>query len=366
MPKSSQVDVLVVGAGQAGLAAARALRAIGLECVVHERHARVGDSWRRRFDSLRLFSSREVSALPGLPHAGDPSGYPARNEMADYLECYAEHLDVPVVTADGIARLTTASSSFLARTDAGATVEAGAVIIATGGFQHPRVPDFADALSERVRQLDALSYRNPGNVPEGDVVVVGDGATGRQIALELVSQRNVTLATGGRRYYGPQRILGRDFTWWGWHTGLIRADKASPLGRIVRRFDTTPGLHLCLLSLRRAGVRLATRCVGADADQLLFSDGSRCRCDAVIWAMGYQDDTAWLKVDGASTRHRFLEERGISPVPGLYYVGREWQNSRASGLVCGVYADALAIAQVAKDHLAARRKAAESSSGYCI
>jgi putative flavoprotein involved in K+ transport len=352
----ARVSVLVVGAGQAGLAAAQALRAVGLECVVHERHTRIGDSWRQRFDSLHLFSSRETSALPDLPHAGNPFGYPSKNEMGDYLERYAEHFDVPVVTGDGVARLTSASSSFLARTDAGTTVEAGAVIITTGGFQRPRVPDFAESLSEHVRQFDALSYRNPGAVPERDVIVVGDGATGRQIALELAQERRVTLATGGRRYYGPHRVLGKDFTWWGLRTGLITADKASPLGRIARRFDTTPGLHLCLSSLRRAGIRLAPRCVGADADGLHFADGSRRRCDAVIWAVGYQDDTGWLRVDGASRHAKFIEERGLSPIPGLYYVGREWQNSRASGLVCGVHRDSLVIAQLAKDHLAARTK----------
>jgi putative flavoprotein involved in K+ transport len=281
--------------------------------------------------------------------------------MGDYLERYAERHDLPVITGAGIARLTRRPSGFLALTDSGARVEAAAVVIATGGFQRPRVPDFAGSLSERVRQLDPLGYRNPSLVPRGDVIVVGDGATGRQIALELAEDRRVTLSIGSRRYYGPQHILGKDFTWWGWHTGLITADKASPLGRIARKFDTTPGLHLCLSSLRRAGIRLAPRCVGADAGRLHFADGSRRRCDAVIWAVGYQDDTAWLRIDGASTHHGFIEERGISPVPGLYYVGREWQNSRASGLVCGVQRDALVIAQLAKDHLAPGRRAAESS-----
>jgi putative flavoprotein involved in K+ transport len=276
--------------------------------------------------------------------------------MGDYLERYAERHDLPVITGAGIARLTRRPSGFLALTDSGARVEAAAVVIATGGFQRPRVPDFAGSLSERVRQLDPLGYRNPSLIPKGDVIVVGDGATGRQIALELAGDRRVTLSTGSRRYYGPQRILGKDFTWWGWHTGLITADKASPLGRMARKFDTTPGLHLCLSSLRRAGIRLVPRCVGADADRLHFADGSRRRCDAVIWTLGYQDDTAWLRIDGASTHHRFIEERGISPVPGLYYVGREWQNSRASGLVCGVHRDALVIAQLARDHLAARTK----------
>jgi len=352
----ARVDVLIIGAGQAGLAVARALQAAGVQFCLYERHARIGDSWRRRFDSLTLFSSREMSSLPGLPQAGDPAGYPGRNEMGDYLERYAERLHAPLVTNQGIQRLTTGPYGFQGLTDAGAKVEARSVIVATGGFQRPRVPDFAQSLSGDVRQLDALSYHSPVAVPEKNVIVVGDGATGRQIALELAPNRRVTLATGARRYYGPQRILGKDFTWWGWQSGLITADKASPLGRIVRKFDATPGLHLCLFALRHANIRLAPRCVGADAGRLLFADGSRLQCDAVVWALGYQDETDWLDIDGAATPHGFIEERGISPIPGLYYVGREWQNARASGLVCGVHRDSLKIAQLVRACLEGRRK----------
>lgn len=344
--------MLVIGAGQAGLAAARSLRALDLDCVVHERHTRIGDSWRQRFDSLVLFSSREMSALPDLPHAGDPRGYPTKDEMGDYLERYAERHDLPVTVGDGIARLTRSPAGFLGLTDSGARIEAAAVVVTTGGFERPRVPDYGKNLSTHVRQFDAREYRSPSLVPGGHVIVVGDGATGRQIALELAQDRQVTLSTGRRRYYGPRRILGKDFIWWAARTGTLAADKASMRGRVNRAIEVTPGLHLRLASLRRAGIRIAPRCVDAGADQLVFDDGSHRSCDAVIWALGYRDETSWLAIEGAALRDKFLEERGVSAVPGLYFVGREWQNSRASGLVCGVHRDAGVIAGLIREQLA--------------
>lgn len=341
-----RTGVLIVGAGQAGLAAAHALQDAGVEYVVHERHPRIGDSWRKRFDSLVLFTPRELDALPGLPMEGDPRGYPSKDEMGDYLERYAAHFDLPVVTGDGVARLGRDGDRFVARTERGRRIVAECVVVATGTFQEPRIPGFAERLSERVQQLDAKRYRNPSTITGRSVIVVGDGATGRQIALELSQAgKDVTLATGRLRRYVPQRVLGRDFTWWGVRIGLVTADKSSLAGRLVRAMDATPGLHLRLSALRRAGVALAGRCAGADGDRLLLEDGTSRRCDAVVWTLGYRDDTSWLDIPGATTIDGFVEARGIAPIPGLFHVGREWQSARASGLVCGVHRDARRIAE---------------------
>ena len=133
----ARVDVLIVGAGQAGLAAASELGRLGVSCTVYERHPRVGDSWRTRYDSLVLFSSREYSALPGLEHAGDRDGFPDRLEMADYLERYAASRALPVVTGEGIARLSRGAHAFSALTDLGNPLEARAVVVAAGAFQRP-------------------------------------------------------------------------------------------------------------------------------------------------------------------------------------------------------------------------------------
>ena len=206
-------DVLVVGAGQAGLAAGRALVAAGVDCQLQERAPRVGDAWRRRFDSLVLFTPRELSSLPELALSGDPTGYPRKDELGDYLEHYAARLALPVRTGDGIARVSLRGARFLAVTESHDEIDAAAVVVATGAFQRPRVPRFAAELASSVRQLDAATYRNAASVAGRRAAVIGDGATGRQIALELTAAGlDVTLAMGRRRNFGPQRILGKDVT----------------------------------------------------------------------------------------------------------------------------------------------------------
>ena len=342
-PAARVVDVLIVGAGQAGLAAARTLTERGVACVVQERHPRIGDSWRRRFDSLVLFTPRRISALPGLAHQGDQRGYPGKDEMGDYLERYAASFSLPVVTGNGVARLVREQEHFLAELDDGDVISSRAVVIATGAFQRPRVPGFASRLAPHVLQLDATSYRNPAQINGRRVLIVGDGATGRQIALELVPHCTVMLATGHRRNFGFQRLFGADTTELALRSGLLTADKASLAGRLVRALDITPGLNLRIRALRRAGIEVLRRCVDAQGQRVTFADGSRCDVDAAIFATGYCDDTAWVDIPYAIQASRFVEDRGISPVPGLYYVGRDWQTSRASGLICGVAQDAEAI-----------------------
>lgn len=341
----NRTDVLIAGAGQAGLAVARAFAAAGIAFRIQERWPHVGDAWRRRFDSLVLFSPRAMNALPNVPLSGDPQGYPSKDEIGDYLERYAERLALPVTTGDGVVRLSRNASRFLAVTETGREVEARAVVIASGAFQRPFIPRFAAGLSDAVRQLDAATYRSPCSVAGRRVAVMGDGATGRQIALELAAAGyDVTLATGRRRNFGPQRMFGKDATWRALQLGLLTADKATLRGRLVRALDVTPGLYLRLGVLRRAGIRLAPRCVDAAGSRLIFADGSSRECDTVIFTLGYRDETEWVDIDAAATGSRFTEERGVSPVPGLFYVGREWQSCRASALLCGVHRDAATIA----------------------
>ncbi|HEX7116127.1 MAG TPA: NAD(P)/FAD-dependent oxidoreductase [Steroidobacter sp.] len=340
---SQATDVLIVGGGQAGLATAKTLAERGLACVVQERHPRIGDSWRRRFDSLVLFTPRRISALPGLAHEGDPRGYPDKDEMGDYLERYAARFSLPVVTGNGVARLVREQEHFRAELDDGGVIFSRAVVIATGPFQRPRIPGFAARLAPHVLQLDAASYRNAGQISGRCVLIVGDGATGRQISLELAPHYNVILATGRRRNFGFQRMFGVDTTELALRLGLLTANKASVAGRLVRALDLTPGLHLQLRALRRAGIEVMRRCIDAEGQQVTFADGSQRDIDAVIFATGYEDDATWVDIPGATEGNRFLEHRGISPVPGLYYVGRDWQTSRASGLICGVAYDAESI-----------------------
>jgi putative flavoprotein involved in K+ transport len=341
---SSIVDVLVIGAGQAGLAIGYHLRAAGARFEVIERNLRIGESWRQRYDSLSLFTPRSYSHLPGLLLEGDQEGYPTRDEIADYFARYASHFDIPVRLGTAVVALDRRGGGFLAELDDGTTIDARAVVVASGAFQIPTVPRIAAELSPAVTQLTPLTYRNPSSVPAGVVLVVGDGATGRQIALELAASHRVLLATGKKRSLAPQRLLGRSIFWWMNHLGLLRATGESRLGRRLRARDTIPRGDLADRYLRRSGVDLVPRLTAFDHASATFSDGQRREVGSVVWAAGYRDDTTWLRMtDAVDASGSVLETRGRSPVPGLFFIGRPWQMTQSSGLVTGVGADARTI-----------------------
>jgi putative flavoprotein involved in K+ transport len=356
-PTASLVlDVLVIGAGQAGLAIGYHLRRSGARFELVERNPWIGDSWRQRYDSLTLFTPRTYSHLPGLRLDGDQDGYPRRDEIADYLARYAAHFDIPVRLGTRVVTLERHGEGFLASLDDGTTIDARSVVVATGAFQVPAVPKIASELSPAVRQLTPLSYRNPSSVPAGVVLVVGDGATGRQIALELAGSHRVVLATGKKRSLAPQRVLGRSIFWWLDHLGLLRITADSRLGRRLRARDTLPRRDLADRYLRGAGVDLVPRLTAFDQASANFSDGQTREVSSVVWAAGYRDDTTWLRIiDAVDASGSFVETRGASPVPDLFFVGRPWQMTQSSGLVTGVGADARDIVMQVVASLATSR-----------
>jgi putative flavoprotein involved in K+ transport len=352
MRPAQSVEVLVVGAGQAGLAAGYWLRARGLSHLLVERAARVGDSWRNRWDSLRLFTPAAYSSLPGLPLGADPDSFPTKDAMADYLEDYARHFDLPIRLATTVDRLEARDGLFVAALSSGGQIVARSVIVASGPFAVPAVPALAGGLADDVEQLTPNSYRNPERTPAGTVLVVGDGATGRQIALELAASRRVLLATGRPRRVLPERMLGRSIFWWLDRLGVLRATRDSRLGRMLRERDPFPGGHLRLGRLAGQGVVVKPRVAALDGRRVNFADGTAEDITTAIWATGYGDDWSWLAVAGAlDEAGRLVEQDGVSQVPGLYTVGRSWQRTRGSALLFGVGDDARLIV----DRLAAER-----------
>ena len=342
---TEQLDVLVVGAGQAGLALGHHLQSSGARFALLDRHDRVGDSWRERYDSLTLFTPRAYSALPGLPLAGDPAGYPGKDEVADHLEAFATRHELPVRSGIEVRTLDRVDGRFLATLGDGSVVEARSVVIATGAYQAPRIPSLAAGFSADVQQLSASTYRNPRGVAAGTVLVVGDGATGRQIAHELSESHPVVLSHGRARRATRDRILGRSIFWWLDRLGLVRASRDSLVGRRLRRADPFPGRGHDLTTLERAGVRLVPRLIEADRRTARFDGGAEAQISAVVWATGYRDDAGWVHIPGAvDAAGSFLEVDGVSPVPGLFFVGRSWQSSRGSALLLGVDRDAESIA----------------------
>lgn len=330
-------DVAVIGAGQAGLAIGYFLARDGRHFTILEASGSIGSAWRTRWDSLVLFTPRRYDSLPGLPFSGDPDGYPERDEVISYLERYASTFDLPVALNSRVQSVAPADGAFILNLGA-RTLGADQVVVATGPFQVPNVPAFAADLALDVTQVHSTGYQRPSDVPEGTVVVVGGGNTGFQIAKELSTTHRVHLAIGSRQTPLPQRLLGRDLFWWLTKTGLIKKTAESRIGRRARDRDTLIGSST--RDVKRHGVTVQSRVVGASDRAVTFADGSKLDVDAVIWATGYRSEYGWLDVPVFDQDGRVLHRRGVTDFAGLFFLGLTWQHTRGSALLGWVKDDA--------------------------
>jgi putative flavoprotein involved in K+ transport len=344
----TRYDVAVVGAGQAGLAIGHALAEQEKRFVILEAADSVGSAWRNRWDSLVLFTPRRYDALPGFAFPGDPDGYPTRDEVAAYLEQYAQRFELPVELSTPVRSLSKDADGFVLDAN-GRMIRADAVVVATGPFQAPIVPAFADGLAAEVVQTHSAGYRRPEDIPEGRLLVVGGGNTGFQITKELGGSREVHLAIGSRQTPLPQRLLGRDLFWWLTKLGLLSKTVDSRIGRRAQGRDTLIGSSP--RDAKRHGVLVRPRAVGADGRTVRFADGSELEVDAVIWATGYRPDHSWIELPVHGDDGRLRHRRGVSDVPGLYFLGLSWQHTRGSALLGFAGDDAAFIAgQLDGDH----------------
>jgi putative flavoprotein involved in K+ transport len=341
---TSSYEVVVVGAGQAGLAMGYFLQRQGRRFVILERAHQIAPAWRERWDSLTLFTPRRYSVLPGLPFPGDPDGYPTRDEVIAYLERYAETFDLPIELNSEVKRLDLGDDGrFRLEVDL-RTITADQVVVATGPFQTPYVPKLAERLAPDVFQTHATGYSRPGEMPPGTVLVVGGGNTGFQIAKELSATRKVMLSVGSRQTPLPQRPLGRDLFWWLTKARILDKSVESRLGRKLSTRDTLIGSSPRELK-RHHGVELKPRVVAADGHTVRFEDGSELEVDAVIWATGYRPDYSWIKLPVFDENGRLRHRRGVTDVPGLCFLGLTWQHTRGSALIGWVRDDAEFIAE---------------------
>jgi putative flavoprotein involved in K+ transport len=339
----SDYEVVVVGAGQAGLAMGYFLKQQGRKFVIVEAADSIGSAWRDRWESLTLFTPRRYSGLPGLPFPGDPEGYPDRDEVIAYLERYAETFELPSELNSPVRKLTAENGRFVLEGE-GRTTTADQVVVATGPFQKPYVPEVAKRLAPDVVQMHSTGYRNPGDIPEGTVLVVGGGNTGFQIAEELSRTHGVVLAVGSKQKPLPQRLLGRDLFWWLTKSRLLDTTIDSRLGRRLSTRDTLIGSSPRAMR-RRYGVEMTRRVVDTDGRRVRFEDGSELEFDAVICATGYRPDYAWIDLPVFEGDGRLRHRRGVTDAPGLYFLGLTWQHTRGSALIGWVKDDAAFIAE---------------------
>jgi putative flavoprotein involved in K+ transport len=354
-PARALLDVVVVGGSQAGLAMAWHLTQQGVRFVVLEAGPEVGHVWRNRWDTLKLFTPAQYDALPGMPFPAPADTYPTKDPVADYLQAYVAAFELPVRLDARVTSLTRTDEGFEVHT-ADATYRARQVVVATGPFQVPFVPPMAAKLDPAVAQVHSAAYRNPQALPEGPVLVVGGGNSGFQIAEELAATRQVDLSIATTYPMLPQRLAGRDLFWWLTRLGLMRVTASSRLGRRVSgRGEFVIGTNR--RRLQRKGVRFRPRLVDAEGRTARFADHSLLEnVGVVVWATGYRPDYGWIHIPGVVREGHVVHRRGVTEVPGLYFLGLSWQHTRGSALLGFVNDDAAWLA----DQIATRHQAAVS------
>jgi putative flavoprotein involved in K+ transport len=339
------LDVLVIGGGQAGLAMGYHLAKRGLRFRILDANSEIGAAWRRRWDSLILFTPAQYDNLPGMKFPAATDTYPGKDDVADFLEAYVEEFALPVQLNSAVRWLSKIGDAFVAKTDE-ETFKAKQVVVATGPFQAPFIPTLANRFHPEVVQLHSVDYSNPDSLPKGRILVVGGANTGCQIALELAKSSEVKLSVGQRLPTIPQRPLGRDVWWWGTKIGLTRLTVATRLGRRLSQRDVVIGGGL--KELRRGGVKVQPRLVDASGRTATFEGGDTTEVDAVLWATGYRTDHSWIDLpDLKDDRDLVKHERGVTAQPGLYLLGLSWQHTRTSALLGWVSQDAEFLA----DHI---------------
>lgn len=346
-------DTIVIGAGQAGLASGYHLRQRGARFLVLDGAAGIGESWRRRWDSLRLFTPARYNALPGMPFPGSPYALPVKEEVATYLEDYAAHFELPIRLNTRVASLEATGNGFVVATDAG-PFSARSVIVATGAYHRPYIPAFAGELAPSLAQLHSSEYRNPHELPPGDVLVVGAGNSGAQIAAEMAAAGRRTWLSGRDTGAIPRRLLGRDiYDWLRWT--VLRPSVESFAGRRLmhgRLFAGDPLVGFTRRELEHPLLTFAGRTVGvADGHPALEDGRTLDSVRTVLWCTGFRPDFGWIRMPLFGSDGYPLHRRGIvAAAPGLGFVGLRYQYRVGSSLLGGVGEDAeYVVRELAED-----------------
>jgi putative flavoprotein involved in K+ transport len=358
-----ELGTVVVGGSQAGLAVGYHLMQRRLPFVILDENDRIGDAWRKRWDSLRLFTPGRYDGLPGMDFPGSPSSYPTKDETADYLEAYARELQLPVRTGVRVDKISKIGARFEVICG-GHTLFAENVVVATGAYNNPKVPPFARELDENVVQLHSKEYRNPAQIQKGGVLVVGAGNSGAEIAIELAPHHQTWLS-GRDTGQEPTRagsLPDHLFTPIMWFMATQVLTVKNPLGRKVRDYFLDPPHGIPLGRVRRkdfavAGIERVPRMTGVSNGYPVLEDGRVLRVSNVIWCTGFTPSYEWLDLSLPAHNGVPIHNRGIVECcPGLYLVGLPFLHSLSSVLVGGVGRDAEHIVHHIDSTRSARRE----------
>ena len=358
-------EAVVIGGGQSGLAAAHHLARRGIDVVVLEASDRIGDLWRSRWESLRLYTPAKYDALPGKSFDGPGHRFPSSQEMGDYLEAYAEHERLPIRTGVRATRVRADGDAYVVETSEG-TIDARQVIVATGPFQHPWVPEVSKALDPGIRQIHSTDYRRPADLAHGAVLVVGLGHSGADLAHEAAMAGHRTIVAGTAKGQLPFSVDSRRarlafpiLRFFGSKVLTLR----TPIGRKAApkvRLGGGPLLRYRRQELLEADVELTGfRLVGARDGKPLLDDGSVHDVATVLWCTGFRPNFAWIEPATLDERGWPRQERGVAvDAPGLYFLGLPFLFGFTSMLVLGADRDAGFVA----DAVAARATATDGTS----
>ena len=356
-------EVIVIGAGQAGLAAGHYLKRRGIDFAILDANERIGDNWRTRYDSLRLYSPSKYDGLPGMAFPLPRHAFPTGREMADYLEAYAQQFELPVhkgVAVDGL-RLGGGEGAGFVVTAGDRHYEAAQVVVATGTFRRPHVPEFASELDPSIRQLHSADYRRPAQLRDGAVLVVGVSHSGADLALEAAGEHRTILSgkSHGQLPFSVDSRRGRI----AWpvmkFVALNLLTLRTPIGRKMApnvRKGGGPLLRARRADLLKAGIEwIESRTVGVQDGKPMLANGQVLDVANVIWCTGFRPDYSWIDLLVVAEDGWPAQDRGVASVPGLYFLGIPFQSGFTSMLVIGADRDARHVVQ----RIAAR--AAESA-----
>ena len=405
------IDTLIIGGGQAGLSTSYCLSQHRRSHLILEQASQLADAWRNhRWDSFTLVTPNWQLRLPGKHYTGaNPDGFLSRDEVVQHLEVYAASFEAPLRFGVRASRVERTGARYQVRTDEG-DFQTTNVVIATGFFQQPKIPRFSADLPQTIRQMHSGEYRNPSRLPAGAVLVVGSGQSGCQIAEELYqSGRKVYLSVGSSSGRVPRRYRGKDCMWWLERIGFFdRTVDMLPSPKV--KFAGNPhtsgkdgGRTLNLHQFVRDGVTLLGRIIGAEGATIILDadlkenlakvdkfeadlvaaidryiaqnkldapeqtlpqlrdgyeavplatlDLAAAGVTSIVWAMGYAYDYTWIDLPVLDADGYPIQQRGVTPFPGLYFVGLHWQFTAKSDLLFGVGDDAVYVA----DHIVTRR-----------